>query len=180
MTRYTSLESPLPQTARNGWPQRLPLALLGETNRRGKHPCPPHQNTSHVTGKPPILYFATPVVLISSINEDGSANLAPMSSAFWLSWRCILGLATASKTTENLKLTGEAVLNLSSSAQADHVDRIALTTGSDPVPKGKQVRGHRTERHKSKTAGFHRIASETVAPPRAAECPVQMDAVVEH
>ena len=46
-------------------------------------PTPP--NRSHVTGEPPILYFGTPVVLISSINEDGSANLAPMSSAFWLS-----------------------------------------------------------------------------------------------
>ena len=141
-------------------------------------PTPP--NTSHVTGEPPILYFGTPVVLISSISEDGSATLAPMSSAFWLSWRCILGLATASKTTENLKLTGEAVLNLPSSTQVDHVDRIALTTGSDPVPKGKQVRGYRTERHKFETAGFHRVASETVAPPHAAECPVQMEAVVEH
>ena len=141
-------------------------------------PTPP--NTSHVTGEPPILYSGTPVVLISSINEDGSANLATMSSAFWLSWRCILGLATASKTTENLKLTGEAVLNLPSSAQVDRVDRIALTTGSDPVPKGKQVRSYRTERHKFETAGFHRVASETVVPPHAAECLVQMEAVVEH
>jgi len=30
-----------------------------------------------------VLYFGTPVVLISSRNEDGCANLAPMSSAFW-------------------------------------------------------------------------------------------------
>ncbi len=28
-----------------------------------------------------ILYFDTPVALISSLNEDGTANLAPMSSA---------------------------------------------------------------------------------------------------
>jgi flavin reductase (DIM6/NTAB) family NADH-FMN oxidoreductase RutF len=35
----------------------------------------------HVTIEPPILYLGTPVVLISTLNEDGSANLAPMSSA---------------------------------------------------------------------------------------------------
>ena len=43
----------------------------------------------HVTSEPGILYFGTPVVLISTTNEDGSYNLAPMSSAFWLGWRCL-------------------------------------------------------------------------------------------
>lgn len=33
--------------------------------------------------EPAILYFGTPVVLIGSTNEDGSFNLAPMSSAWW-------------------------------------------------------------------------------------------------
>ena len=68
----------------------------------------------HVTCEPDILYFGTPVVLISTTNEDGSFNLAPMSSAFWLGWRCMLGLASASKTSENMKRTGECVLNLPS------------------------------------------------------------------
>jgi flavin reductase (DIM6/NTAB) family NADH-FMN oxidoreductase RutF len=34
--------------------------------------------------EPAILYFGTPVVLIGSSNEDGSSNLAPMSSAWWV------------------------------------------------------------------------------------------------
>jgi len=34
----------------------------------------------HRTVDPAILYFGTPVVLVSTENEDGSANLAPMSS----------------------------------------------------------------------------------------------------
>ena len=38
----------------------------------------------HQSIEPAILYFGTPVVLVSTLNEDGSANLAPMSSAFWL------------------------------------------------------------------------------------------------
>ena len=37
----------------------------------------------HQTIEPAILYFGTPVVLISTLNEDGSPNLAPMSSAWW-------------------------------------------------------------------------------------------------
>ena len=34
-----------------------------------------------VSVEPAILYFGTPVVLISTVNEDGTSNLAPMSSA---------------------------------------------------------------------------------------------------
>ena len=36
----------------------------------------------HTTIDPAILYFGTPVVLVSSTNDDGSFNLAPMSSAW--------------------------------------------------------------------------------------------------
>jgi flavin reductase (DIM6/NTAB) family NADH-FMN oxidoreductase RutF len=52
--------------------------------------------------EPAILYFGTPVALIGSTNEDGSFNLAPMSSAWWVGWRCMLGLARNSKTTANM------------------------------------------------------------------------------
>jgi flavin reductase (DIM6/NTAB) family NADH-FMN oxidoreductase RutF len=44
--------------------------------------------------QPKILYFGTPVVLISSLNPDGSTNLAPMSSAWWLGQSCMLGMGT--------------------------------------------------------------------------------------
>jgi flavin reductase (DIM6/NTAB) family NADH-FMN oxidoreductase RutF len=36
--------------------------------------------------EPSILYFGTPVVLISTLNQDRSVNVAPMSSAWWLGW----------------------------------------------------------------------------------------------
>ncbi|MEH2593410.1 hypothetical protein V1278_000323 [Bradyrhizobium sp. AZCC 1577] len=65
---------------------------------------------SNIQIEPAILYFGTPVVLIGSTNEDGSFNLAPMSSAWWVGWRCMLGLAANSKTTENMIRTGECVL----------------------------------------------------------------------
>jgi flavin reductase (DIM6/NTAB) family NADH-FMN oxidoreductase RutF len=133
----------------------------------------------HVTREPGILYFGTPVVLISTVNEDGSFNLAPMSSAFWLGWRCVLGLAAASKTPQNMIRTGECVLNLPSAALAGMVDRLALTTGSDPVPEGKLRRGYRYEPEKFGLSGFAAMPSETVDAPRVRECPVQLEAVVE-
>jgi flavin reductase (DIM6/NTAB) family NADH-FMN oxidoreductase RutF len=92
---------------------------------------------STVQIEPAILYVGTPVVLIGSTNEDGSFNLVPTSSAWWVRWRCMLGLARTSKTTENIIRTGECVLNLPSAAIVDAVDRFARTTGSDPVPPGQ-------------------------------------------
>ncbi|MFI0418145.1 flavin reductase family protein [Spongiactinospora sp. 9N601] len=132
----------------------------------------------HTRIEPGILYFGTPVVLISTLNEDGTPNLAPMSSAFWLGWRAMLGLGATSQTSRNLLRTGECVLNLPSEALAGTVDRLALTTGADPVPAGKRARGYRYEPDKFHLAGVTPIAAETVSPPRVAECQVHLEAVV--
>jgi flavin reductase (DIM6/NTAB) family NADH-FMN oxidoreductase RutF len=131
-----------------------------------------------VSIEPAILYWGTPVVLISTMNEDGTSNLAPMSSAFWLGWRCMLGLDASSKTTENLLRTGECVLNLPSPAQAENVDRLARLTGSEEVPPAKQLRNYTNEKNKWDVSGLTPMHSETVHPPRAIECPVQMEAVL--
>jgi flavin reductase (DIM6/NTAB) family NADH-FMN oxidoreductase RutF len=133
----------------------------------------------HVATEPAILYLGTPVVLISTVNEDGSYNLAPMSSAFWLGWRGILGLAAQSKTPQNMRRTGECVLNLPSADLAAAVNRLALTTGTDPVPPGKLARGYRYEKDKFGISGLTPVRSQTVGAPRVLECPVQLEAVVE-
>ncbi len=49
------------------------------------------------TISPKILYFGTPVALISSINEDASPNLAPISSFWALGWTMTLGLLSETK-----------------------------------------------------------------------------------
>jgi len=133
---------------------------------------------STVRIEPAILYFGTPVVLISTMNEDGTSNIAPMSSAFWLGWRCMLGLDASSKNTENLMRTGECVLNLPSPAQVAFVDRLARRTGSDPIPAAKQMRNYTHEKNKWEISGLTPMPSETVKPPRALECPVQMEGVL--
>jgi flavin reductase (DIM6/NTAB) family NADH-FMN oxidoreductase RutF len=133
----------------------------------------------HQVMEPAILYFGTPVVLVSTVNEDGSHNLAPMSSAWWLGWRCMLGFGARSKTPQNLIRTGECVLNLPSADLVASVNRLAKLTGSDPVPEHKQRMGYRHERDKFGVAGFTPIASDTVAARRALECPVQLEAKLE-
>ena len=132
----------------------------------------------HATIDPAILYFGTPVVLVSTTNPDGSANLAPMSSAWWLGKSCMLGFGARSHTPMNLQRTGECVLNLPSVDQVAAVNRLARTTGSDPVPPHKRMMGYRHEKDKFGVAGLTPMASETVAPPRVAQCPVHLEAVL--
>jgi len=92
----------------------------------------------------------------------------------------MLGLAGNSKTTENLIRSGECVLNLPSADLVAAVDRLARTTGSNPVPTGKLHRGYRHEKDKFDISGLTASASETVGAPRVAECPVQMEAKVAY
>ncbi|MFB9461348.1 flavin reductase family protein [Streptomyces cinereospinus] len=129
----------------------------------------------HVVPGLKVLYFGTPVVLISSRNEDGTANLAPMSSAWWLGQSCMLGLESSAQTTANLLRERECVLNLPSSAMADAVDRIALTTGKPAVPDRKAAQGYRYEPDKFSAAKLTEQASELVRAPRVAECPIQLE-----
>jgi flavin reductase (DIM6/NTAB) family NADH-FMN oxidoreductase RutF len=51
----------------------------------------------------------------------------------------LLGLDASSKTTENLQRAGQCVLNRPSADQVAAVDALARTTGSDPIPEGKQM-----------------------------------------
>jgi flavin reductase (DIM6/NTAB) family NADH-FMN oxidoreductase RutF len=132
----------------------------------------------HRITDPAILYFGTPVVLVSTLNSDGTPNLAPMSSAWWLGHHAMLGLAGTSMTTQNLLRERECVLNLPDVAMVEHVDRIAKTTGSSPVPEGKLKRGYRHVADKFGLAELSAIPSDLVRAPRVAECPIQLEATL--
>jgi len=92
----------------------------------------------------------------------------------------MLGLGQAGQTSDNLIHTGECVINLPSVDLVTQVDRLALTTGKDPVPERKREWGYRFEAEKFAEAGFAPMASEIVKPPRVRECPVQMEGIVHH
>jgi len=133
----------------------------------------------HKVINPNILYFGTPVVLISTQNEDGSSNLAPMSSAWWLNQSCMLGMSSKSQTVQNMLRERECVLNLPSEDLVSAVDRLALFTGKDPVPESKAQRGYRYEPDKFGIARLTKQPADIVKAMRVRECPVQLEASVE-
>ncbi|WP_408994356.1 flavin reductase family protein [Streptomyces sp. 1268] len=133
--------------------------------------------SEHVTVTPSILYFGTPVVLLSTENENGSFNLAPMSSAWALGHVIVLGLGAEGQTAHNLRSRRDLVVNLPGPAQWPAVERLAPLTGRTPVPAGKRG-SFRFEPDKFTAAGLRPQPSELVRPPRVAECPMQLEARV--
>jgi flavin reductase (DIM6/NTAB) family NADH-FMN oxidoreductase RutF len=90
----------------------------------------------------------------------------------------MLGLGQMGQTSDNLIRTRECVINLPSEDLVTHVDRLALTTAKNPVPEKKRQWGYRYESDKFDIAGLTSVESESVAPPRVRECPVQMEGIV--
>ncbi|NDZ60336.1 flavin reductase family protein [Streptomyces anulatus] len=138
---------------------------------------PTDLSSEHVTVTPSILYFGTPVVLLSTENENGSFNLAPMSSAWALGHVIVLGLGAEGQTAHNLRSRRDLVVNLPGPAQWPAVERLAPLTGRTPVPAGKRG-SFRFEPDKFAAAGLRPQPSELVRPPRVAECPMQLEARV--
>lgn len=127
------------------------------------------------TIEPKILYMGTPVVLISTMNENDTPNLAPISSAWSLGWNFVLGLGVAGKTFENLMRSGECVLNFPSDDMWREVELLAPLTGKNPVPSEKPAHT-RYESDKFRAAGLTALPSELVRPPAVVECPISMEA----
>ena len=130
-----------------------------------------------LTITPKILYFGTPVALISSMDEDGWPNLAPISSFWALGWTMTLGLLADTKTLGNLRANPDCVVNLPSPDMWRQVEALAPLTGLNPVPEEKKKK-FRFEKDKFGAAGFSALPSEIVSAPRVKECPVQMEAKV--
>ena len=133
-----------------------------------------------ITLRPSVLYFGTPVALVTTLDERGAANITPMSSAWALGDRLVLGLSAQSQGCVNLLRGGEAVVNLPDPTLHAAIERIAATTGRDPVPAYKQALGYRHEADKFALGGFTRATSRAVAPPRIAECPLQLETRLLH
>lgn len=149
--------------------------MVGSMNAQPSAVLPAADPTGHVTITPAILYFGTPVVLLSTENENGSFNLAPMSSAWALGQMIVLGLGTKGQTAENLRNRHDLVINVPAPTQWQAVERLAPLTGRSPVPADKQGT-FRFEQEKFAAAGLRPEPSELVRPPRVAECPLQLEA----
>lgn len=127
---------------------------------------------------PSILYFGTPVALISTLEDDDRTNLSVMSSVWALGHRVVLGLGTGGQALRNLTRTPECVINLPSSALWANVERLGPTTGRPDVPDDKRRMGYEYEPDKFARGGFTPLPSTTVRAARVAECPLQLEARV--
>ncbi|MFI8933302.1 flavin reductase family protein [Streptomyces sp. NPDC053474] len=136
---------------------------------------PARTAATHVEITPSILYFGTPVVLLSTENQDGSFNLAPISSAWALGQTVVIGLGRDGQTALNLSSRPDLVINLPSPSQWPAVERLAPLTGRNPVPSTKP-QGCRYEPEKFAAADLTGEPSLLVRPPRVAACPIQLEA----
>lgn len=126
---------------------------------------------------PKILYFGTPVVLLTTLNEDGTSNITPMSSAWALSNRIVLGLGEGVHGLANLRRHGECVLNLPDPPLWKKIEALAPFTGANPVPDLKKG-VFRYTKDKFAASGLTAVQSHHVLPERITECPLQIEAKV--
>ena len=117
------------------------------------------------------------MVLLSPENDDSSANLAPISSAWALRHTIVMGLGAEGQTAYNLARRPQVVINVPGPHLWRRVESLAGVTGRFPVPEGKPA-GMRYEPDKFGVSGFTAQESEVVRPPRVAECGLQFEAVV--
>ena|SRR5215472_13903535 len=125
---------------------------------------------------PEILYFGTPVAVISTLNPDGTTNLAAMSSFWALGDRFMLGLTRFGQSWANLERSPDCVVNLPSPDEWEYVERLGHTTGRAELTDYHRGAGITYAGDKFATSGFTPMASECVAPFRVAECPVHIEA----
>jgi len=134
--------------------------------------------SGHVTIKPSVLYVGTPVILVCTQNVDGSANLAPASSYWALGQMLVIGLEADGQSVANLMERPELTVNFPSPEHWSSVEAIGDVTGMEIVPEGKSAR-YRHHADKFALAGLSAEPSDTVAPPRVAECALQFEATVK-
>lgn len=150
-----------------------PTTLNEEHRRTDMSEQPPR----HRVIDPSILYTGTPVMLIGTCNPDGSANLAPASSYWALEKIMVIGLEAEGQSIDNVVATEQLTVNFPPPSLWRAVEAIADTTGRDPVPAPKAAQ-YRHVSDKFRAAGLTPVASELVAPPRVAECDLQVEAAV--
>src|SRR5215475_8100490 len=153
--------------------------------KSAKHrlPCSGHRGLMDTTTlhddfvviDPDVLYFGTPVAVISTLNPDGSTNLAAMSSFWALADRFVLGLTAYGQTGTNLARCGECVLNFPSPREWKMVERLGHTTGRRDLTDYHRAAGITFAYDKFAISGFAPLPSEIVAPLRTAECPLQVE-----
>ena len=128
---------------------------------------------------PSMFYYGFPVVLLTTTDKDGNADVTPISSTFTLGANAVIALVKLNKAYHNVMEVPEVVFNLPTAAMWEKVEAIALYTAQDSVPPQKMGKYTYTD-DKFSIGGFTQLPSEKVRPPRIAECPIQAEAKVKN
>ena len=127
---------------------------------------------------PSMFYYGFPVVLLTTTDKDGNADVTPISCTFTLGTNAVIALVKLNKAYHNVMEVPEVVFNLPSAEMWEKVEAIAPYTAQNPVPPQKQGKYTYTD-DKFAIAGFTKLPSDKVRAPRIAECPIQAEAKVK-
>jgi flavin reductase (DIM6/NTAB) family NADH-FMN oxidoreductase RutF len=125
----------------------------------GVHATPEMVEATHWPAGP---YFGAPVVILSTLDSDGTARLLPTSAACSHWHTVVLSLNAGGPALANLRRQGQCVLNVAGPELDARLER--LRGSADPREGGFAV------------AGLTPLASKVVLPPRVAECLLQLEA----
>jgi flavin reductase domain protein FMN-binding len=128
---------------------------------------------------PTMFYYGFPVVLLTTTDKNGNADVTPISSTFTLGANAVIALVKLNKAYHNVMEVPEVVFNLPTAAMWEKVEAIAPYTAQNPVPPQKMGKYTYTD-DKFSIVGFTQLPSEKVRPPRIAECPIQAEAKVKN
>ncbi len=120
----------------------------GDTETPPTHPTGEHQEIW-----PSILYFGTPVALVTTMNAEGTPNIGPMSSAWALGYTIVMGWESTAHTLANLQRERECVINLPGPNLVGEVEALAPLTGRNP-PAPHKADTFRFEPRKFRAAGL--------------------------
>jgi flavin reductase (DIM6/NTAB) family NADH-FMN oxidoreductase RutF len=135
-------------------------------------------NTETKIIHPKILYYGTPVILLTTLNEDETVNISPISSSWALGDYIIMGLGVGGKAFENLNRHPECVINIPGPNLWKNVELLASFTGKNPVPENKKRIGFTYNNQKFQACKLTPINSNSVKPTRIQECPIQIEAKI--
>ena len=127
---------------------------------------------------PSMFYYGFPVVLLTTTDKDGNADVTPISCTFTLGTNAVIALVKLNKAYHNVMEVPEVVFNLPSAEMWEKVEAIAPYTAQNPVPPQKQGKYTYTD-DKFAIAGLTKLPSDKVRAPRIAECPIQAEAKVK-
>lgn len=126
---------------------------------------------------PSVLYFGTPVAVVSSVNGDGSTNIAPISSYWALDDLVVIGLGASGQTARNLRERPDLIVNLFEDDAWQQIDALGRLTGTHPVPADKRP-DCRFEADKFAAVGWKPVEASPGRPARIAEASVHIAASV--